>query len=204
VISHCILRDVWRFVQSEWTWEGALAVWLPLVGVRKRLTAAATIPGRCRRRRSVVPKKTERGARYGDELYQARRMSPWHSVSSHWRLCGQRVGGLVCQRASAVALQRDDLSFLRISGGSGTVCQMTSPLYWRLPSSRNVKHLFRRPYNSDYWFFCLVTPCLVALQIFFMYATIIPGCGHSKIARVRSYYLYCMWLPLLTSLQIWP
>jgi len=39
-------------------------------GVRQRLTAAATIPGRCRRRRSVVPKKTERGARYGDELYR--------------------------------------------------------------------------------------------------------------------------------------
>jgi len=28
------------------------------------------------------------------------------------------------------------------------------------------------------------------------------GCGHSKIARVRAYYLYCMWLPVLTSLQI--
>jgi len=25
------------------------------------------------------------------------------------------------------------------------------------------------------------------------------GCGHSKIARVRAYYLYCMWLALLTS-----
>jgi len=23
------------------------------------------------------------------------------------------------------------------------------------------------------------------------------GCGHSKIARVRAYYLYCMWLPVL-------
>jgi len=30
----------------------------------------------------------------------------------------------------------------------------------------------------------------------------LAGCGHSKIARVRAYYLYCMWLPLLTSLQI--
>jgi len=28
------------------------------------------------------------------------------------------------------------------------------------------------------------------------------GCGHSKIARVRAYYLYCMWLAVLTSLQI--
>jgi len=26
------------------------------------------------------------------------------------------------------------------------------------------------------------------------------GCAHSKIACVRMYYLYCMWLPLLTSL----
>jgi len=26
--------------------------------------------------------------------------------------------------------------------------------------------------------------------------------GHSKIVRVYTYYLYCMWLPLLTSLQI--
>jgi len=25
------------------------------------------------------------------------------------------------------------------------------------------------------------------------------GCGHSKIARVRTYYLYCMWLAVLTS-----
>jgi len=25
------------------------------------------------------------------------------------------------------------------------------------------------------------------------------GCGHSKIARVRAYYLYCMCLALLTS-----
>jgi len=28
------------------------------------------------------------------------------------------------------------------------------------------------------------------------------GCGHSKIARVRAYYLYCMCLAVLTSLQI--
>jgi len=26
--------------------------------------------------------------------------------------------------------------------------------------------------------------------------------GSSKIARVRAYYLYCMWLAVLTSLQI--
>jgi len=26
--------------------------------------------------------------------------------------------------------------------------------------------------------------------------------ARSKVARVRAYYLYCMWLPLLTSLQI--
>jgi len=77
VINQCILRDVWRFVQSEWTWEGALAVWLPLVEVSQRLTAAATIPGR-RRRRSGVRKKTERGARYGDELY---RHQMWHRTT---------------------------------------------------------------------------------------------------------------------------
>jgi len=28
------------------------------------------------------------------------------------------------------------------------------------------------------------------------------GCGHSKIARVRAYYLYCMCLAVLSSLQI--
>jgi len=27
----------------------------------------------------------------------------------------------------------------------------------------------------------------------------LAGGGHSKIARVRAYYLYCMWLALLTS-----
>jgi len=29
----------------------------------------------------------------------------------------------------------------------------------------------------------------------------LAGCSH-KIARARAYYLYCIWLPLLTSLQI--
>jgi len=29
--------------------------------------------------------------------------------------------------------------------------------------------------------------------------TIILGCGHSKIVRVRVYYLYCTWLPVLTT-----
>jgi len=28
-----------------------------------------------------------------------------------------------------------------------------------------------------------------------------PAAGHSKIARVRAYYLYCMCLAVLTSLQ---
>jgi len=32
----------------------------------------------------------------------------------------------------------------------------------------------------------------------------LAGCGYSKIARARAYYLYCMRLLLLTSLQIWP
>jgi len=31
----------------------------------------------------------------------------------------------------------------------------------------------------------------------------LAGCGHSKIARVRAYYLYCTWLPVLTSLYVW-
>jgi len=30
---------------------------------------------------------------------------------------------------------------------------------------------------------------------------LIPGCGHSKIARVPAYNLYCMCLAVLTSLQ---
>jgi len=30
------------------------------------------------------------------------------------------------------------------------------------------------------------------------------GCSHSKIVHARAYYLYYMWLPVLTSLQIWP
>jgi len=30
------------------------------------------------------------------------------------------------------------------------------------------------------------------------------GCGHSKIANVHAYYLYCMCLAVLTSLQILP
>jgi len=47
--------------------------------------------------------------------------------------------------------------------------------------------------------------CILYLYFAFVYLLFIPvadrchaagmaGCGHSKIARVRAYYLYCMWL----------
>jgi len=46
---------------------------------------------------------------------------------------------------------------------------------------------------------CMIIPVADRFQ-----AEGLAGCGHSKIARVRAYYLYCICLAVLTSLQILP